>query len=167
MAIEVREAAEGDVEAFRALRLASLEQSPDDYRRVYADEVDLPHERWGAFLSSRADDSDAGVLLALIDGEPAGLAFVEADRPAETISLEGMWVEPEHRRKGLAHAMVVEATEWGCRRSARIARLAVTVTNDAAERLFLECEFVPTGETGPLRTGSDVTVAWMERTLIG
>ena len=166
MAIDVREATVEDAEAFRSLRLASLKLAPDAYRRVYSDEVDAPLDRWEAFLDRSRKNRDAGVFLAMHEGEPAGMMFVGADRSDETMSIGGMWVDPAHRRSGVAHAMVVTATEWGCRRSARIARLAVTVTNDAAERLYLECEFVPTGETEPLREGSDVTIAWMERTLI-
>jgi GNAT superfamily N-acetyltransferase len=167
MAIEVREAVEADVEAFRSLRLASLRLEPDEYRRLYADEADLPIQRWETHLSESREDTDAGVFLAERNGQSAGLVFVEVDRDADAMLIEGMWVDPMHRRHGVAHAMVVAATEWGCRRSVRIARLAVTVTNDAAERLYLECEFVPTGETEPLREGSEVIVAWMERTLIG
>lgn len=166
MAIEVREANVSDGEAFRTLRLASLRLAPDAYRRVYADETDIPLERWEAFLERSEQNPDAGVFLAMQTDGSVGLMFVGADREAETMSIGGMWVDPEHRRQGVAHAMVVAATEWGCRRSARTARLAVTVTNDVAERLYLECEFVPTGETEPLREGSDETIAWMERTLI-
>jgi GNAT superfamily N-acetyltransferase len=166
MAIDVREATVEDVGAFRSLRLASLKLAPDSYRRLYADEVDVPYDRWEAFIERHAEDPDAGVFLAMRGDGPAGMMFLRADRAAETMSIGGMWVEPEHRRHGVAHAMVVAATEWGCLRSARIARLAVTVTNEAAERLYLECEFIPTGETEPLREGSDVTIAWMERTLI-
>jgi GNAT superfamily N-acetyltransferase len=166
MAVDVREAHVEDAEMFRSLRLASLRLAPDAYRRVYKDEVDSPLDRWEAFLARSADDSDAGVFVAINDGEPAGMMFVGADRSEGTMSIGGMRVEPDHRRQGVGHAMVVAATEWGCRRSARIARLAVTVTNDAAERLYLECEFVPTGETESLREGSDETIAWMERTLI-
>lgn len=166
MAIDVREATSEDAEAFRSLRLASLKLAPDAYRRVYSDEVDSPLNQWEAFLDRSHNDRDAGVFLAMDDGEPAGMMFVGTDRNAETMSIGGMWVDPGHRRSGVAQAMIVTAAEWGCERSARIARLAVTVTNEAAERLYLACEFVPTGETEPLREGSDVTIAWMERTLI-
>ena len=166
MAIDVRAATVEDVDTVRSLRIASLRLAPDSYRRLYADEADIPYDRWEALVEQNAEDPDAEVLLAMREGESAGITFVGADRDAETMSIGGMWVEPEHRRHGVAHAMVVAATEWGCLRSARIARLAVTVTNEAAERLYLECEFVPTGETEPLREGSDVAIAWMERTLI-
>jgi ribosomal protein S18 acetylase RimI-like enzyme len=166
MAIEVREAAAADVETFRSLRLASLEFEPDAYLRSYSDEADLPHERWELHLSQSREDPDAGAFITERNGQAAGVMFLKADRSAETLVIKDIWVDPAHRRHGVAHAMVVAATEWGCDRSARIARLAVTVTNDAAERLFLECEFVPTGEIEPLREGSDVAVAWMERTLL-
>ena len=123
MAIDVREATVEDVEAFRSLRLAALKLAPDSYRRLYADEVDVPYGRWEAFIERNAEDPDAGVFLAMREGGPAGMMFLGADRAAETMSIGGMWVEPEHRRHGVAHAMVVAATEWGCLRSARIARL--------------------------------------------
>ena len=155
-----------DVDAVRSLRLASLRLAPDSYRRLYADAADVPYDRWEAFVERIVADPDAGVFLAIRRAEPAGMMFVGTDRENETMSIGDMWVEPEQRRHEVAHAMVVAATEWGCLRSARVARLAVTITNEAAERLYLECEFVPTGETEPLRDGSDIAIAWMERTLI-
>jgi GNAT superfamily N-acetyltransferase len=166
MAIEVREAGAADASAFRDLRLDALEQAPDAYRQLHADEVDVPLDGWEAFLSRNLNDRDAGIFLAVSNDEPVGVVFVGVDREAEMMLISDMWVDPMQRRGGIAHALVVAATEWGCRRSARVARLAVTVTNEAAERLFLECEFVPTGETEPLREGSGVIVAWMQRTLI-
>jgi len=167
MDIEVREATVSDVEGFRSLRLSALELAPESYRQIHADEVDTSLEGWVEHLVRSADDPDAGVFLALTDRDAAGMIVVATDRDDESMSIDGIWVDPAHRRNGLGHAMVVAATEWGCRRSARIARLAVNVSDEAAERLFLECEFVPTGETEPLREGSDETLAWMERTLIG
>ena len=166
MAIEVREAMVSDVEAFRSLRLAALRLAPGAYRMTEAEQTDTPLEEWEGYVVRHAADPDAGLFMALVDDLPAGIMVVGTDRRAETMSIEDLWVDPVNRRRGVAHAMVVSATEWGCRRSARIARLAVNVTSEAAERLFLECEFVPTGETEPLREGSDETVAWMERTLI-
>lgn len=167
MAIEVREARAADAATFRDMRLDALEQAPDAFRQTYADEVGVPLDSWEAFLVRNLDDRDAAVFLAMSDDEPVGMVFAGADREAETMLISDTWVNSVRRRQGVAHAMVVAATEWGCVRSARVARLAVAVPNDAAERLFLECEFVPTGETEPVREGSGVIVAWMERTLIG
>ena len=166
MAIEVREATVADVDAFRSLRLDALQLAPDAYRATASDEPATPLAAWEDRIARSAADPNAATLVAFMDEVPMGILVVGADQQAEIILISDLWVDPANRRRGGAHAMVVSATEWGCRRSTRTARLAVNVTDEPAERLFLECEFVPTGETEPLRDGSDETVAWMERTLI-
>lgn len=158
---------ESDADSFRSLWLAALESEPDSYRQDLADEVDTPLVGWRDRLVRSAEDPDEGVFIGTIDDVAAGVMIVTADHDDESMSIDGMWVDPAYRRRGLGHAMVVAATEWGCNRSARTARLAVNVSDAAAERLFMECEFLPTGETEPLRQGSGETVTWMERTLIG
>lgn len=166
MAIVVREATVADADVLHSLRLAALESAPDAFRGAAPDEQSVSRSAWRARVAQRAADPDAATLVAFIDESPIGILLVDADRQAETVLVSDLWVDPAHRRRGVAHAMVASATEWGCGRSAVTARLAVNVTDEPAEHLFLECEFVPTGETEPLREGSSETVAWMERPLI-
>lgn len=62
----------------------------------------------------------AEVLLALDDAErPIGFAelsirpYAEGCRPGRVGYLEGWYVEPEHRRRGIGRALVAAAERWG------------------------------------------------------
>jgi aminoglycoside 6'-N-acetyltransferase I len=61
------------------------------------------------------------VLIALEDGEPAGFAEMSLRRDdaiggGSTAFLEGICVDPAHRRKGIARTLVAKALEWGRKR---------------------------------------------------
>lgn len=165
MAIDVHAATGKDWEVFRTLRLNSLRQSPDSYRRVYEDEVEAPPDRWAPFLEKQADDGNADILLATVDGVAVGMAFVGLDKETSVMSIGGMWVEPAGRRVGVGRELVDRALDWGVPRAATRARLAVSIGNLAAERLYESCGFESTGEIEPLREESAVRVMWMERAL--
>lgn len=167
MAIDVHAATGKDWEAFRSLRLNSLRMSPDSYRRVYADEVEAPLDRWAPFLDRQADDGNADVLLAIVNGVATGMAFVGVDVATAVMSIGGMWVEPSGRRIGVGRELVDRAIAWGLQRGATRARLAVSVGNNAAERLYESCGFASTGEIEPLREDSVVRIVWMEKSLKG
>lgn len=160
----MREAQPTDWRTFQELRLASLRGAPDSYRRVYADEVGVADARWREFLEQTAADAATAVLLVEVGREPRGLAFVGVDDEA-ILSLGGMWIAPEVRRRGIGSQLLQDALEWGRRRGAEAARLAVTLDNPGAEQLYSAAGFVATGDTEPLREDSRRTVAWMERPL--
>lgn len=162
---EVFPASGADWQAFRRLRLNSLRLAPDSYRRVYADEVTAPLDRWAPFLDRMAADDNAAVLLAEIDAVAVGLAFLGLDTVTFVMSLGGMWVEPEARGRGVGRALVDAGLAWGLARGAAASRLAVSIGNAAAEHLYRSAGFTPTGETEALREDSDVQIAWLERVL--
>ncbi len=165
MRFQVFAASGADWDAFRSLRLNSLRLAPDSYRRIYSDEVEAPLDRWAPFLDRLAADPDSDVLLASVDGDAVGVAFVGLNPETAVMSLGGMWVEPEGRGAGVGRALVDQGVAWGVDRGATRARLAVSIGNGAAEHLYKSSGFVSTGETEALREDSDVQIVWMERAL--
>jgi GNAT superfamily N-acetyltransferase len=163
MVVEIHEAVPDDWDEFRRMRLGSLRESPDAFRRVLGDEEEAPAENWRPFLERIADDANAGVFLARVDGEAVGLSFVGYDVAAGTSSFGGMWVHPESRRTGAGEALLEAGIEWGLRHGAARTRLAVAIGNGPAEQLYARAGFSATGETEPLREGTDLTIAWLER----
>jgi len=119
-------------EALEALqRRASL--ALEDYREqleTEPDAIDLP-------LDQIERDE---VLVAEQDGEIVGMAVVFiGDRDAE---LDGLFVEPEHWRKGIGAELVDVATHAARRRG-----LTLMVTaNPSARDFYLRCGFVIEGE---------------------
>ncbi len=144
------------------MRLGSLRESPDAFRHVLEDEIDAPADRWVAFLERIEVDANFAVLLADSEDSMAGLSFVGFEPDPRIVSIGGMWVRPAMRRTGVGRALLEAGCDWGRGRGASRARLAVTIGNDTAERLYADLGFLVTGETEPLREGSALDVAWME-----
>ena len=62
----------------------------------------------------------------------SGSAVLDGD----WLCLHGLSVDPEHRRRGLATAVLAELVEWGAERGARTAWLHVETDNAPALALY-------------------------------
>nr|WP_246299451.1 GNAT family N-acetyltransferase [Nocardioides panaciterrulae] len=76
------------------------------------------------------EDGDAAVVR--LDGAASGRAAYRDD----WLGLHGLAVDPAHRRRGLATAVVGELLEWGAERGATTAWLHVEVDNSPAIALY-------------------------------
>ena len=108
--VRIAVATSGDAEAWLELRLALW---PGERREEFAAEI--------ATLLA-----DAGETVNLIaradDGETMGFAeaalrhdYVEGCQTSPVAFLEGIYVTPEHRRKGVAAALIRAVEDWGRR----------------------------------------------------
>ena len=160
--MRVREAEFDEWETYRHLRMAALAGSPGSFRTLLEDVADRPDSEWAAQheASVRADDR---VSFFAETDRPVGVSFSRLE--GEQLHIYPMWIEPEARGLGLGRAMIDAAFAWGKVRGATSARLAVTIGNDEGERLYVRTGFEPTGETEPLRDGSDLSCAWLERSI--
>lgn len=57
--------------------------------------------------------------------------------------IHDLWVEPDHRRKGIARALMLAALDRFRTAGVKQARLDSAAGNAAAQRLFAECGFRP------------------------
>jgi ribosomal protein S18 acetylase RimI-like enzyme len=78
-----------------------------------------------------AHEDDDRVVVTL-----GGLARGEASLHDDWLGLHGLTVAPEHRRQGLATAVVAELLDWGAERGATTAWLHVEVDNGAGLELY-------------------------------
>jgi ribosomal protein S18 acetylase RimI-like enzyme len=148
MALETRRARAADWEALRQLRLRALADAPDAFASTLDAEAAFPAEVW----RQRAEGGPASALfIASQDGLDVGLAgvFAEPD-PPRRMHLVSMWVDPRHRRQGVARALIDLAVGWAAERQASEVVLWVADQNDAARRLYERLGFQPTGERQPL-----------------
>lgn len=111
--ISVRVLDEDDWAAYRAVRLAALQESPQAFLATYAEETTEPESYW----RGRMRQTDR--LLATADGESIGVGSVQiAAEPADTADLHDLWVTPEARNTGvssrLVQAAVDRAVRGGC-----------------------------------------------------
>ncbi len=99
-----------------------------------------------AYHRSRPNDADPDVLRAILAGNPPR-AFASAGEPELTaiarghvsgawLGLASIWTAPEHRRRGLATAMMRSLGHWAARRGARYAYLQVAAANSGAIQAY-------------------------------
>jgi ribosomal protein S18 acetylase RimI-like enzyme len=111
--ISVRVLQEDDWHAYRQVRLAALQESPEAYLATYAEEATRPEQYWRKCMVQ------AHRLLAVRDGEPIGVASVEMIEGApQSADVYDLWVTPEARNSGVASRLVQiavdQAIQDGC-----------------------------------------------------
>lgn len=142
----IRPATAADVPAVLPMvrAVCDLHHAMDPQRYDTLDDVLVRYERW---LPQRAADPRSVFLVAEPEGAIAGflVAAVEKNIPiyhrAEFGFIHDMWVEPAHRRKGLARALVQEALRRFAAIGVDQVRLETASANEAARRLFVSCGF--------------------------
>ena len=145
---------------YRDLRLRALADAPDAFSRAYDAEAIQPDEYWMERL--RFDPSRDLPLVAESGAAPVGLAWGRVDPSTpSSAGLFQLWVAPTHRSCGIGRRMVGEVVAWAKGVGAEVLWLFVTSGDTPAARLYRAAGFAPTGETRPLRTGSEITMRRM------
>lgn len=143
--IELRTLSPDDWRTWRQLRLAALADAPGAFGSQLADWQGAAEERWRARLAIPGSVN----LIALVDGEPAGMASgVPGD--GGTAELISMWVSPAARGRGVGDRLVQAVERWARGRGALVLRLAVAETNEPAAALYRRNGFADTGELGDM-----------------
>jgi GNAT superfamily N-acetyltransferase len=100
------------------------------------------------FQRSRPNSADPRIVRMILDGSPprafAAVAGDAADDHAELVAiargqlsgdwlgLASIWTRPDHRRRGLATAMMATLGHWAARQGARFAYVQVATVNESA-----------------------------------
>ncbi|MDJ0663342.1 MAG: GNAT family N-acetyltransferase [Acidimicrobiia bacterium] len=142
---------------WRSLRMRAVEEAPDAFRSTLGQESAEADDWWIELIKKTADHPYDVLLVAEAAGDAVGMLFGRVNE-GELLDVGSMWVEPEVRRNGIGRRLLANAVEWGVSVGAVRAELWVGKDNTAAQRLYEQAGFVPTGETEPLRAGSDLVV---------
>lgn len=146
---EVRRLGPDDWVLFRQIRLRSLADSPDAFGSTLEREQGFDEAEWRRRM---------GVPIGVVE-DPGPVAVGGLFDDGDVVHVWGMWTDPAHRGRGHARrildALIAPDVE---------AVLDVNVTNGAARAAYERYGFVATGETEPLRPGSDQR---MERMVLG
>jgi ribosomal protein S18 acetylase RimI-like enzyme len=142
---------EEDWQAYRRLRLASLQEDPDAFVADLTEEQEHDEALW------RARMQRSRRLLARRDGEDAGVVSVGGARDEEGVQegiaeLFGMWVVPGLRGTGVAWRLVAAAADQARRDGHRHLRLWVGTDNGRAIGFYSSYGFRPADERRPMRT---------------
>ena len=148
------------------MRLRALHDAPDAFGSTYAHECQRADADWRTRLAGGAASSRELPLVAEVDGEPSGLAWVRlADEEPAVAHLYQMWVAPEHRGQGIGRGLLDMAVQWARTAGAHALRLDVTVSNSPAVQLYEQAGFRPMGTPKPLRPGSALQSRCLQRSL--
>lgn len=153
---ELKRVGSDDWELLREIRLRALADAPDAFSRTLEEAVAESESTW----QDRA--RGPGLTLLAVDdaGRPVAMGGVFPVPDSTRAMVWGMWVDPSVRGHGLGRRILAESVAWA-RAAGRTAYLHVTRSNDSARGLYVSAGFVPTGESEPLREGSDLLVDLM------
>lgn len=159
--VHIRRIEAGDGDLLRRIRLAALLDAPFAFASVHADEVNRSHTQWSELAEARATGFDQATFLALVSGELVGIVGGFRPDSDPKVELVSMWTAPRARRSGVGADLVRALLSWAEAGGARSVELWVTEDNAPAVRLYASLGFVPTGDSAPLRPGSDEHVQRM------
>ncbi|GHG61096.1 N-acetyltransferase [Streptomyces griseocarneus] len=134
---------------WRRLRLAALADAPDAFGSRLADwqgDGDT-EERWRARLSIPGSLD----LVAVVDGESAGMASGVPGPGAGVVELISLWVGPGARGRGVGDRLVRAVEDWARRGGAEVLRLEVAPDNARAIALYRRHGLEDTGRRGEAR----------------
>jgi GNAT superfamily N-acetyltransferase len=108
-----------------------------------------------AYQRSRPNSADRAIVRMILKGNPprafAGVtgqgpelvAIARGHRNADWLGVASVWSRPDHRRRGLATAMMAALGHWAARQGARYAYLQVATVNESAIAAYRSLGFVP------------------------
>ena len=164
--MRVRELERHEWALFRELRLRALAESPNAFARTLADAQAESDAYWLRLTESVTAPGGQVMLIAEVEGRPAGLAFgLFAKERAKTGHVGGMWVEPEARGRGAGQALLDSAIAWARARELDRVELWVTEGNAAAIRLYERSGFADTGRRDPLPSNPALQIVQMSLNL--
>jgi GNAT superfamily N-acetyltransferase len=145
--VVVHEAIPDEWQVLRDIRLTALEDSPDAFLTIYAEQAALAEMDWRRAILS------GGTFLAYtpeLDATgPAGVVG-GCQEVSDTVELMSMWVRPQARGRGIGEALVAAVIDWASAKNATSVHLWVIETNKYARMLYERCGFSPTDECQPL-----------------
>ncbi|MFG3576175.1 GNAT family N-acetyltransferase [Micromonospora chersina] len=146
--IETHVLTEGDWKMWRELRLAALAEAPYAFGSQLADwqgDGDR-EERWRARLAIPGSYN----LVAILDGQPVGMASGVPTDQEGVVELISMYVAPVGRGRGVGDRLLHAVEQWARQVGAGTLRLAVVEGNRNAWALYQRNDFHDTGELGDL-----------------
>lgn len=142
----IRSATPADVPAVLPMvaKICALHESWDSAKYGFMPHPEQRYEKWLTRLTNNERSvflvaEDQGQLIAFL------VATVEQEIPIyrlqEFAFIHDLWVEPEHRQKGIARQIVMLSIERFHQMGVKQIRLDTAAVNESARRLFASCGF--------------------------
>ena len=162
-AVDVRRIQAPEWRALRSLRLEALQDSPRSYGSTYAHEATLSDREWQERAAEGADGRESVAVAALAGGRWVGMARGYLESPSA--HLIAVYVTPEWRRRGIAHAVSQAVVGWARERGACEILLSVSDWNQGARSVYEALGFVANGVHRWLPWDASVTESEMRLAL--
>jgi ribosomal protein S18 acetylase RimI-like enzyme len=163
---EIKELLVSDLFNYRAIRLKSLNESPESFGSTYKREVDFSPDQWKSRLSTSPSNRDVLALAVISNGAFIGLSLgVKHESNSDEARIYQMWVAPQYRGIGVGSALIDRVKKWAVDVNSRKILLSLTTSNMQAVSLYLTMGFKLFGAREPLREGTDLQVQPIEFTL--
>ena len=144
-----------DALLFREVRLKALQDSPDSFGGTYEEESEKPISYWEELVNKKPDKSV--IFAAEYDKKLIGTLFCFC-REKDICGFGGIWVDPFHRKKGVASALVKKGIAWAKKNSLEKITLWNTEINEAAKNMYKKFGFEPTGNKRLLESNKNFTI---------
>jgi ribosomal protein S18 acetylase RimI-like enzyme len=142
---------------YKNLRLSALTDSPDAFGSTLANETIRSDDEWSRRLTTGVNSSKDLPILAEIDNQPIGLAWVRIDdSDLNVANLYQVWVAPGYRFLGTGKMLLDAVISWASAKQACYLDLGVTCGGTPAMRLYTRAGFEPVGQPQPIRPGAEV-----------
>ncbi len=139
--LAIRRLLPDDAEAYRALRLRALREHPDAFTSSHAEESEIPLVTTERRLAPQSADWVFGGFVAEELTALAGLSREPRAKNRHKANVFGMYVAPEHGRRGIGAALLRRVTETAQVEGIEQLVLTVTDTNVAARSLYEKVGF--------------------------
>ena len=156
--MEIRPLEAHEWSLWRDLRIRAVRDSPDAFRPTLDEELAHDDGWWEDIVRRTVEHPRGTLLVAEVESKPVGMLFARSDPDESKAEVGAMWVDSAARGLGVGGAMLDAAIAWAHGRGVGTMTLWVTDGNAAAERLYADRGFTPTGATGLLRDGADLTI---------
>ena len=143
-AIEIRPLTEVDADAFRALRLAALRDTPEAFGSSYQEEVDQPHE---FFVARAAPPEPSATFGAFADTRLVGMAGLSVSNRLKEKHKAYMWgvfVLADFRGRGVGRELVQQVIDKAAG-NVRVLQCSVVTAQEATRRMYRAMGFVSYG----------------------
>jgi ribosomal protein S18 acetylase RimI-like enzyme len=124
----------------------------EPYRAAFLHhEETFDDDDWRRRAGEAASSNESATFVVPAEHGLAGVTDVLL-RDSDTTEIGGMWVYPEHRRRGVGRALLEAAVQWSAKRGASQVTLTVVTSNHEASALYESAGFRVDGPPTPART---------------
>lgn len=142
--ITIRRIRAGEMELYKMVRLAALQDAPYAFTSTYAGALQRTEESWREQVERTVQGSDRATFIVVDADEAVGLAALyRAEGHSEVGELLQVWVAPQYRGGSVAKDLMDAVITWAADNGYRKIIAGVRPENARAIRFYVKYGFTP------------------------